>query len=308
MTYAVSTSLGRRTALPDSELVALFLGDRIASDRSPATIRSYKANLDGFAAFVYGRGATLSTATELDIRAHQVDLMERGYKKHSVNMRVRVLRMFYGFLVDAEALPRNPATKVKCAKINRTIRPVLKADQIAAILSCFNTSRFYGARNRMMTLLMLSSMLRVSECCSLIIEDYNVDLGYVTVRNTKTRQDRLVPIDPLVAKELNDYLHRWRSKYPGETIFCHTDGDPVQPYTVRRFCYDLSDKLGYRIWPHLYRHTGATGMLQNGGSLKAVQEILGHANIATTMLYLHPDITYISNQHSEFNCLKGVLP
>lgn len=168
----------------------------------------------------------------------------------------------------------------------RRLPEVLTAEEVKALLEQPNRRCPTGLRNYTMMLVMYRAGLRVSEVLNLQPRDVDWKAGDVRVNEGKGKKDRVVPLEPWVL----DALRAWQEKRPVSRWFFSTlDGQQLDDRYVRAMVKRLAKKAGIQkdVHPHMLRHTYATQLLNEGLSIREVQELLGHADVSTTMIYTH---------------------
>ena len=174
------------------------------------------------------------------------------------------------------------------------------------LLNLFDTSRFFGNRNRTLVLLLLNTGLRGGEVSNLTLADYDSRDRLLIVRDTKNGTDGVVPLTPAMVESLDDYLNNWRSNIPGPWLFPRSTGTRLAAQRIRGIFSECAHALGWRVHAHMCRTTFATVMLQNGASLEAVRRILRHKSLASTSVYLQTDMAYLQQQHDLFSPTNGL--
>lgn len=184
---------------------------------------------------------------------------------------------------------------VKKKKDNRRILPkVIRPEQARAFLNSFDLSKWHGLRNRTAFQLMYRCGLRISEVCNLSPADVDLQTMFVYVQRGKRNADRYVPVDVETLHLCEQWLNRRMQISP---YFVHTEkGRRLSQRYLRRICYETSEKLGIYLQdggkrrpinPHTFRHCYATERLEEGVSLRVLQQLLGHVDISTTQKYTH---------------------
>ena len=314
-TAAEPANTGRAPA-PDAALppadprVAAFLA-HLAADRgaSPYTRRNYAQALAEFAGWYrQEQGADPDWgALERDtFRAYLRFLGRRGLGRSALRVRFSALRTFYRFLNRRGLTAQLPVRDLALPRSARRLPLFLTVAQTEALLSAplqeLAARRAAGEtvsaeveaeywRDAAILETIYSCGLRISEVCGLRVEDVNFGEQLVRVRG-KGRKERLVPIGAPALEALRAYWQRLASPPgPGEPVFPGRTGtaEPVQPRTVqlRLKRYLAAARLDPAITPHKLRHSFATHLLESGADLRSVQELLGHAHLATTQVYTH---------------------
>ncbi len=168
---------------------------------------------------------------------------------------------------------------------------VLSRADVEKLLSAPNIKCPTGLRNRVALQFMYRAGLRVSEICNLSVGDVDLVNGLVYVQQGKNGKDRYIPLDT----ESMEWCKRWLAiKPPSEYLFCTLEGGQMSVRYLREVCYRISEKTGVyvndnhskkKVNPHIFRHTCATELLEDGLNIREVQQVLGHGDLNTTMIY-----------------------
>lgn len=198
--------------------------------------------------------------------------------------------MFFRFLKREKRVDHNPTLFLESPKMWQLIPEVMTEEEVSKFLEAPGRDDFVGARDRALFHLMYASGLRVSEVCGLNVGDVSDD--FVRVKG-KGGKERIVPVAEAAIKELDHFLVNFRQEGEG-AIFTTERGSRMSRISVWGRVKFYAKKIGLvkEISPHTLRHSFATHLLENGADLRIIQELLGHANIATTDRYTH-----ISHKH-----------
>ncbi|MBI4863346.1 MAG: tyrosine recombinase XerC [Candidatus Riflebacteria bacterium] len=259
---------------------------------SPHTLRAYRYDLDQLLNHLESRGVTLQQASSADLRAFLLDLSRRGYDRRSQARKVAAIRSFFRFLVQGKAIARDPAVTLPGPKLGRRLPRVLSEKEMARFLDGMAATGLAGRRDRAFFELLYASGMRVSEITGLDVTDVDLAAGHAKVTG-KGGKERLCPIGATAKRHLEDYLavrHGLVARSPA--LFLNLRGGRL---TVRgvRWVLDrhlLRLGLARRFSPHALRHSFATHLLNAGCDLRTVQELLGHATVATTQVYTHTSL------------------
>ncbi len=264
-----------------------------ARDFSVHTQRGYAVDLAGFLDFLERRGETASFPTGLTrttVRAYLVALCEEGYSKRSAARKLSSLRSFFNYLVSRSVIPSNPADGVRAPKLEKPLPKFLQVDEVGRLLDAAGGGDLWGLRDRAIIETLYGAGLRVSELVS--IDEVDLDLGNGLVHaKGKGRKERLSPLGRSAAEALGKYLdarRRWGAAR-GPAAFVNRRGERLDVRSIRRLLakYQARAGLGRRISPHVLRHSFATHLLDRGADLRVVQDLLGHASLASTQIYTH---------------------
>ncbi len=227
-----------------------------------------------------------------DVVSYLKHLQGRGYARSSVARMISAIRSFYRYLVLSGCLKSAPTAEVEIPSSRRSLPRALPLAEIELLLEQPDAATPGGLRDRALLELMYASGLRVSETVGLKTSD--VDLGRQLVRcDGKGGRQRVVPMGKAAATWVNSYLQRVRPRLAGSrsrsALFLSLRGRPLTRQTVWETIrkHARAASLDSSVSPHSLRHSFATHLLENGASLRAVQEMLGHADITTTQIYTH---------------------
>jgi integrase/recombinase XerC len=288
----------------DSFLSHLALEKRM----SPHTVLAYRRDLERLAAFCdrrrHDRWDSLENA---HLRSFAASEHAGGLAPRSVQRRLSAARTFFGYLQRERASSRNPALDVRAPKQKKRLPATLDADQMARLLD-FRADDFLSVRDKAIMELFYSSGLRLSELVGLELSA--LDLSDRTVRVTgKGNKTRIVPIGKHARVALENWLvHRARlaavrraarvAGDPGHTaVFLGRNGRPLSVRSVQLRVAGWARRRGLNVHlhPHMFRHSFATHLLESSADLRAVQELLGHADISTTQIYTHLDFNHLAS-------------
>ncbi len=287
----------------DAALAAIeaFLAAQAHERRaSPHTLSAYRRDLAMLLQLSAANSvAALAALAAPDIRRYAMQLHSRGRSPRSIARSLSAWRSFYRWLCRNRQLPLNPCQGVRPPKRRHDLPKALSVDQAGALLDgATSADNLLELRDRAMFELFYSSGLRLAELVSLD-QDNGLDLaaGEVTVTG-KRGKTRTVPVGNKALAAVRNWLAR-RSEMAaaGETaLFVSRRGTRISPRMVelRLARWTQRQGLGIKVHPHMLRHSFATHMLQSSGDLRAVQEMLGHASIATTQVYTHLDFQHLA--------------
>jgi integrase/recombinase XerD len=293
-------------------LVDAFL-DHLAVERGLAdnTRAAYRLDLAQFTDFLRRRGLTrMNCVQSQHISEHLFAQRKRGLSTRSLSRQLAAIRMFCRFLVRERMLPADVTQTIDSPKLWRLLPQALTYDEVEKLLNAPRPSAKLGLRDRAMFELMYASGLRVSEASSLKLSDINFEAGFLRVLG-KGSKERIVPVGKQAVGWLTRYLNEARSAFGkadaiGE-VFLSTRGRHLSRKTIWHLIKKYARAAGIHknITPHTLRHSFATHLLENGGDLRVIQEMLGHADIATTQIYTHVDQRRLKETHYQFHPRSG---
>jgi len=260
---------------------------------SAHTLDAYRRDLGALAAWAQAQGNDdLSALQSEQLRAFIAAEHRRGLSPKSLQRRLSACRSYFQWLLKHARISANPAAGVRAPKAPRKLPQVLDPDEAARLVEV-PTDVPLGLRDRALLELFYSSGLRLSELCQLRWHDLDLDGGTVTVLGKGSKQ-RVVP----VGSHARTALAQWRVQSQGAgdaPVFPGRNG-PITPRAVQLRLRQLAQRQGLfkRVHPHLLRHSFASHVLESSGDLRGVQELLGHADIATTQIYTHLDFQHLA--------------
>lgn len=268
-----------------------YLG-RLEAERglSPHTVNAYRGDLRQFFDYADRGGvASIDAVTRTTVRRFLAFLSTRRYARRSISRKVSVIRSFFADATKRGLVAANPAEGVATPNRQRSLPRAVPSRSLGALLDRISGDDPESLRDRAVIELLYGSGLRVSELASLRITDVR-DGTFLRVRG-KGNKDRAVPVGGKARVALDAYLARGRPAMAGVTagnrLFVGRRGGPLDSRGMRRV---VRKRLG--TYPHALRHSFATHMLEHGADLRAVQELLGHADLATTQIY-----TSVTREH-----------
>jgi len=235
------------------------------------------------------------------------DLKKRGMAETSVARHFSSLRAYYKFLVMEGFLDTDPTQYLDSPKLPASLPKILSIEDIELLLNAIDTETPLGLRDRALFELMYAAGMRVSEVCTLTMEQILIDEDLLLIRG-KGNKERVVPLGAEAKKWLLEYLEHGRPQlskryFTEGIIFLNNRGQALQRKGIWFILKKLAAKAGLNkpVSPHTFRHSFATHLLEGGADLRIVQEMLGHVDISTTQIYTHLDSTYLKEVHSSFH-------
>ena len=283
--------------------------DHLAVEKgaSPLTTEAYLNDLARFATFCHIKGATTpAAATAKILREYVYHLKDLGLSPASIRRNVSAVRSYFKFMLGEGELVRDPSERLEAPKRWRTLPDVLTVDEVTRLIAAPALEEPLAFRDRAMLELAYGAGLRVSEWISLTTKDVLMDDHLVRVFG-KGSKERLVPIGRSAIAATAIYLRELRPKLEkGQgkgVMFLNARGEPLSRMGAWKILRKYVDIAGIKkaVSPHTLRHSFATHLLEGGADLRAVQEMLGHADISTTQIYTHVDREYLRSVHKQFH-------
>ncbi len=261
---------------------------------SAHTLDAYRRDLDALVAWAAEQGVDdLAIVHTEQLRAFIAAEHRRGLSPKSLQRRLSACRSFYQWLLKHGRVVASPAAGIRAPKAPRKLPQVLDVDEAVQLVE-LPTDVPLGVRDRAILELFYSSGLRLSELCALRWRDLDLADGLVTVLGKGSKQ-RSVPVGSHARKALDDWRRESQGQ-PDAPVFPGRGGATITPRAVQLRLRQLAQRQGLfkRVHPHLLRHSFASHVLESSGDLRGVQELLGHADIATTQIYTHLDYQHLA--------------
>ncbi len=264
---------------------------------SPHTVSNYRRDLNAAVNWCDRQGIhDWQDLNNLGVRNWSAECHRKGLGGRSIQRRLSALRGFCQFLVENKVLDHNPARDIRAPKSPRKLPHSLDVDRLQRLLEC-KPEDWLEQRDLTLMELMYSGGLRLAELVGLNTTDVDLREGEARVLG-KGRKTRIVP----VGSKAQAALAAWfplRSLHVDENetaLFISRNGTRISPRSVQQRLkrWALKQGLESRLHPHALRHSCATHVLESSGDLRAVQELLGHANLGTTQIYTHLDFQHLA--------------
>lgn len=274
--------------------IANFLDTLRRENASPHTLRNYESDLRQFEAFA----APAPPVAELDLpllRAWISTLFNDKKMAASIRRKVASLRAFFRYEMRQGRTPTNPAKLLILPKLPKTLPKVPTAEQVNNLVDAVDNNdldRPFPKRDRAMFEFLYGCGLRVSELAGLNLEDLDTSEQWIVVRG-KGRKERQVPYGRKAAEALREWLPQRHAPAAERAVFVNYRGARLSPRGIRKIVALYARLLAgdSSVHPHTLRHAFATHLLSDGADLRAIQELLGHAQLSTTQKYTHVALT-----------------
>jgi integrase/recombinase XerD len=274
---------------------------------SPRTLEAYLRDVERFATYATVRGA--ATPTDVDARALRefvYHLKDLGLAPASIRRNVSAVRGYFRFLLAEGLVVRDPSERLETPKRWRSLPEVLSVSDVERLLAAPSLDEPLAFRDRALLELAYGAGLRVSEWITIGVRDLLLEDSLVRVFG-KGSKERLVPIGRTAVGAVAVYLRELRPRLEsgaGEGIlFLNARGQPLTRMGAWKILRKYVERAGIEkhVSPHTLRHSFATHLLEGGADLRAVQEMLGHADISTTQIYTHVDREYLRSVHRQYH-------
>jgi integrase/recombinase XerD len=288
--------------------VELFLSHAAVEKGLAAnSVEAYGRDLRRYADHLAGMGiAGWDAVGRAEIQAHLAELVRRGISARSQARALSAIRSLHALLAGERLAPHNAADEIDAPRAARRLPSLLSRDEIARLLAAPDPRKPAGRRDRAMLELLYATGLRVSELVSLELNDVDLETRMLVARG-KGRKERLVPVGAPAGEAVKAWLAGARDAVLRGRRSRHLFVTPRGGRMTRQGFAKLLDRharaagIARRISPHKLRHSFATHLLEGGADLRAVQVMLGHADVTTTQIYTHVDRTHAKKLHERFH-------
>ncbi len=278
---------------------------RIEKGLSDKTVEAYSRDLTGFLQFLNEQGLTPLNTSRDDIMKY-IALLGTGLSPVSVARNISSIKVFFRFLVHEGKIKSSPARLLETPRRSRKLPSVLSPDEVERLLNRPLLSTPTGLRDRAMLELLYATGLRVSEMLNLKTSNIDLEAGYVRTFG-KGSKERVVPMGDPAMVSIKQYLSEGRSFLIKAVnpvyVFLNTRGSRMSRQGFWKIIknYGIEAGIGPKITPHIMRHSFASHLLEAGADLRAVQVMLGHADISTTQIYTHVTRERLREIHERYH-------
>ncbi|MED4532526.1 tyrosine recombinase XerC [Metabacillus fastidiosus] len=270
---------------------------QIEKNYSQLTIVTYEADIKDFFSFIKKEAMeTLQQVTYTDIRLYLTELHKRSFARKTISRKISSLRSFYHFLMREKYVVENPFTLVSLPKKEQKIPQFLFEEELEKLFTISDIATPLGQRNQAILEVLYGTGIRVSECSGIRLEDLDFSVGTVLV-NGKGGKQRYVPFGSYAHEALERYIASGREILMAKLkqtekhsyLFVNNRGGALTVGGIQYILNELIKKTStiVHIHPHMFRHTFATHLLNEGADMRSVQELLGHEHLSSTQIYTH---------------------
>lgn len=264
--------------------------------RAENTLRAYRRDLGSFENFLQKRHRKIAQAKESDVESYIHTLESDNAAPATVVRKLTAVRTFFRFAIDESLIDHDPTEAVARPKLPSHLPKALSEDEIKSLLSAVTGNDATALRDRAMLELLYGTGIRISELVDISLLDLSLDDQTMRVFG-KGSKERIVPVGKYAREALRNWLsksgrevfipHQWAHRGDAEALFLNARGRRISRSGVWRILRHYAERAGLadRVTPHVLRHSCATHMLEHGADIRVVQELLGHASIATTQIY-----------------------
>jgi integrase/recombinase XerD len=268
-----------------------FLSDERRVSKN--TLESYKRDIKQYLEYLGEQGfSSLKDTKKLHIANYLFHLKQLGRAAATQSRTVVSIRAFYQFLLRERLVDQDPSTQVEIPKLEKRLPNVLTIGEMEALLESPQTDTPSGLRDKAMLELLYATGIRVSELISLDVDNVNLDMGFVRCAG-KASKERIIPLGGIAAEFVGSYIKTMRPRLlkqsrEEQALFVSHLSTRITRQGFWKIIkrYAAETEIVKEITPHTLRHSFAVHLLENGADLRSVQEMLGHADISTTQIYM----------------------
>ncbi len=294
--------------MPLEPALDLFLSHvRVEKGLAANSVEAYGRDLRRYVEHLAAMGvSSWEAVTRTEIRAHLAELVRRGLSARSQARALSAIRSLHALLLAEKLAPVNAADEIDAPRAGRKLPAPLSRAEIERLLAAPDVRNPAGRRDRAMLELLYATGLRVSELVSLELNDLDLE-SRVLVARGKGGKERLVPVGAPAAEAVRGYLAGARDRLlrgrRSKDLFVTPRGRRMTRQGMAKLLDRCARAAGIRrrISPHKLRHSFATHLLEGGADLRAVQAMLGHADVSTTQIYTHVDRTHVKRLYERFH-------
>ena len=282
---------------------------RVERQLAMNTLTSYKRDLTDYIEFLVAMNIdSIEATTRGDILLYLQKLNGEGKSARTVSRHISSIRSFHQFLLREKVTTANPTTHLELPKIEQKLPRVLSMEEIDKLIDTPDRSKPQGIRDHALLEILYGTGMRVSELIDLDLDDVHLSMGFVRVFG-KGGKERIVPLGNKAIAACTQYVNEARTRFisnqtsPVDALFVNMRGGRL----TRQGCWKLlkghalKANIQKKLTPHILRHSFATHLIENGADLRAVQEMLGHADISTTQIYTHVSRSRLKEVYVKFH-------
>ncbi|UCZ54691.1 site-specific tyrosine recombinase XerD [Bacillus shivajii] len=275
---------------------------------SKNTTEAYKRDLNSYIQYMkqVEEKTNVSQITKESVLHYLYHLKEQGRASTTTARTLSSIRSFHQFLLREGAVTTDPSVHIEMPKAEKKLPKILSPKEVEALLESPIERTSLSIRNKAMLELLYATGIRVSELCQLKLSDIHLQMGFIRCIG-KGNKERIIPLGSVATKALDDYLQNSRpeltKKQRHEILFVNHRGQQMSRQGFWKIIKQLTRdaKIEKELTPHTLRHSFATHLLENGADLRAVQEMLGHADISTTQIYTHVTKARMKDVYSQYH-------
>lgn len=282
---------------------------RVERQLAANTLVSYERDLKSYLHYLkeVEQLDSLRKVERVHILNHLRHLKENTKTSRTVARHISSIRSFHQFLIRERVVDNDPTVHLEMPQMDKKLPNVLSIEEVDALIQAPDTKKANGIRDKAMLELLYGSGMRVSECINLNIDDINLTMGFVRCFG-KGGKERIIPLGKSALSTCKVYLDGPRQELvkaetKTDALFINQRGKRLTRQGFWKLLKQHAQKAGIQkeLTPHTLRHSFATHLIENGADLRAVQEMLGHADISTTQIYTHVSKTRLKDVYTQFH-------
>ncbi|NPC93149.1 site-specific tyrosine recombinase XerD [Bacillus sp. WMMC1349] len=272
------------------------------------TVVSYERDLISYVTYLeeIEHLTSVDQVTRLHIIQFLKYLQDAGKSGKTIVRHLASIRAFHQFLLREKVANQDPSIHIESQKTERTLPKVLSLEEVETLLNTPKLTSPFGYRDKAMLELLYATGVRVSEMIELKLSDVHLSMGFIRCFG-KGRKERIVPLGEAASHAVEEYLSKARGKLlkknTEDALFLNHHGKQISRQGFWKNLKKIALEAGIQkeLTPHTLRHSFATHLLENGADLRAVQEMLGHADISTTQIYTHVTKTRLKDVYKKYH-------
>ncbi len=275
---------------------------------SKISVKAYLSDINHYQEFLIKAGVkSLLHADREDILYYLETMKDAKFSSATTCRHLVAIKSLYRFCHQENIIAKDPTELMESPKLSKVLPDFIELDFVEKLIHYFNDSDPLTIRNRAIVEIMYSSGLRVSEVLNLKMEHIKFEQKLILVKNSKRNKDRFVPFGEQALKCFQNYLNNSRpilmKNEKEESFFLSKNGLKLTRQRLWEMIRTAAKMVGIKqkVYPHILRHSFATHLIFNGADLRIIQEMLGHASLATTQIYTHLNSQEILNAHKSFH-------
>ncbi|UTR09545.1 site-specific tyrosine recombinase XerD [Evansella sp. LMS18] len=271
------------------------------------TTEAYSRDLKNYINYIKKKEDKKSTGeiTRSSILHYLYSLKDSGKTSSTLARTLSSIRAFHQFLIRESYTDKDPSVQIEIPKADKKLPKILSLDEVEKLLVTTVDNPSLNMRNQAMLELLYATGIRVSELCSLTLQDVHLEMGYIRCIG-KGNKERVIPLGKSAVKTTERYLREARPlliRQQHDILFVNHHGKQMTRQGFWKIIKHLAEKAGINkeLTPHTLRHSFAAHLLENGADIRAVQEMLGHADISTTQIYTQVTKMRMKEVYSKFH-------
>jgi integrase/recombinase XerC len=297
-------------SIQEKEVKMFILFLQVEKNYSVHTVESYQKDLEHFSAFMRNHKICNYAAVSYAlVRLYLTEMYALKWKRKTVARKISSIRSFFKFLMIEELVKDNPFALASMPKKESRLPTFLYEDELKGLFDVSDPITPLGQRDQALLELLYGTGIRVSECCSICLDDIDFEIGSILIIG-KGRKERYLPIGSYALDAIHMYINDGRQKLLSHSqkkaekiLFLNYRGGNLSRSGVRKILERLVEKaaMTVRISPHVLRHTFATHLLNEGADMRTVQELLGHSHLSSTQIYTHVTKEQLKHVYDSFH-------